>query len=182
MNIAIIDYNGGNRASMKNTLLRLGFSVVVTSDPKVILAADKVIFPGQGRAGPAMKGLREAGLDETIRKITTPFLGVCLGMQLLFDSSEEDGTECLGIIKGRVKKFCEPNTKIPQIGWNTVTSVRYDSLFRNVPDTFYSYFVNSYYAETASRYVIGKSVYGDTVLPSIVKKDNFYGAQFHPEK
>ena len=182
MTIAIIDYNGGNTASMKNALIRLGFSAVVTNDQKVILSADKVIFPGQGRAGSAMRNLRPAGLNKTIRNITKPFLGVCLGMQLLFDFSEEDNTNCLGIIKGKVKRFQEPTMKIPQIGWNTVTETKYHSLFRNVPDIFYAYFVNSYYAETESRYVIGKSAYGDTTFPSVVRKDNFYGVQFHPEK
>ena len=182
MKIAIIDYNGGNVASVKNALERLGFEYVVTRDPEVILAADKVIFPGQGRAGPAMKNLREAGLDGTIRKITKPFLGVCLGMQLLFESSEEDGVKCLGIIKGRVKKFKEPGTKVPQIGWNTVVQTSFDPLYENVPGTFYAYFVNSYYADTAKRNIIGGSGYGTTVYPSVVRKDNFYGIQFHPEK
>src|SRR3989338_11380642 len=182
MTIAIIDYNGGNTASMKNALTRLGFSAVITSDPKTILSADKVIFPGQGRAGPAMRNLRTAGLDVTIRNIKKPFLGICLGMQLLFDSSKEDDTKCLGIITGSVRKFREPNMKIPQIGWNTVTIARYDSLFEDMPNTFYSYFVNSYYAQTESAYVLGKSTYGTTTLPSAVRKNNFYGVQFHPEK
>lgn len=182
MKIAIIDYNAGNVASVANALERLGFEYVVTRDPRVILRADKVIFPGQGRAGPAMKSLREAGLDETIRKITRPFLGVCLGMQLLFESSEEDGTACLGIIKGRVRKFRKLGTKVPQIGWNTLVQTAFDPLYENVPGTFYAYFVNSYYVDTRKQNIMGSSEYGGTAFPSVVRKNNFYGMQFHPEK
>lgn len=182
MNIAIVDYNGGNTASMKNALARLGFSAVVTSDPPVILSADKIIFPGQGRAGSAMQNLRETGLDVTVQNIKRPFLGVCLGMQLLFEDSEEDNTKCLGIIKGTVKRFRELKVKVPQIGWNTITETRNSPLLKDMPDTFYAYFVNSYYAETERRYVIGMSSYGATMFPSVVQQDNFFGVQFHPEK
>ncbi|MEK9176719.1 MAG: 1-(5-phosphoribosyl)-5-[(5-phosphoribosylamino)methylideneamino]imidazole-4-carboxamide isomerase, partial [Patescibacteria group bacterium] len=182
MKIAIIDYNAANTASIANALERFGFEYVVTRDPKVILSADKVVFPGQGRAGSAMKNLREAGLDEVMRKITKPFLGICLGMQLLFESSEEDGTKCLGIIEGNSKKFREANTKIPQIGWNTVSQTSFSPLFESVPGTFYAYFVNSYYVETGKLVVLGNTRYGGTVFPSLVRKDNFYGIQFHPEK
>lgn len=180
MKIAIIDYNAGNVASVANALRRFGFEYVITRDPDGILTADKVIFPGQGRAGSAMRNLREAGLDAVIPKITKPFLGICLGMQLLFDSSEEDNTQCLGVIKGKIKKFSESGIKIPQIGWNVVVTRSYDPLFRNVLDTFYAYFVNSYYAESDA--VLGSTQYGDTFVPAVVKKDNFYGIQFHPEK
>lgn len=181
MKIAVIEYNAGNVASVANALKRFGFEYVVTRDPKVILSADKVIFPGQGRAGSAMRNLREAGLDVFIPKITKPFLGVCLGMQLLFDSSEEDDARCLGIIKGSSKKFDEKGLKVPQIGWNTVTQTPYDPLFRNVPDTFFAYFANSYYAEDTDK-TVASSTYGATSFASIVRKDNFYGVQFHPEK
>jgi cyclase len=182
MRIAIINYNGGNIASVANALERFGLDYTVTRDPKVILAADKVIFPGQGRAAPAMKDLRNSGLDEVIKKITSPFLGVCLGMQLLFPSSEEDDTECLGIIGGKVQKFREANLKVPQIGWNTVTQSQPDPLFEEIPDTMYAYFVNSYYVSAEKRYVLGQSTYGNTSCATIVRKGNFYGTQFHPEK
>lgn len=181
MKIAIIDYNAGNIASIANALERFGFGYVVTRDPKIILAADKVIFPGQGRAGSAMRNLREVGLDSIITKITKPFLGVCLGMQLQFESSEEDDTPCLGIIEGRSVKFDEQGLKVPQIGWNTVTQKVYDPLFRNIPDVFYAYFVNSYYVKSSNN-VLANSNYGTPAFASIVRKDNFYGLQFHPEK
>jgi cyclase len=182
MKIAIIDYGAGNVASVANALERFGFEYTVTRDPETILSADKVIFPGQGRAGPAMRNLREAGLDKTIRQITKPFLGVCLGMQLLFESSEEDQTKCLGIIKGGVEKFREPDTKVPQIGWNTVMQKLSDPLFENVPGTFYAYFVNSFYVETDRQNIIGSSEYGNAAFPSLIRRGNFYGIQFHPEK
>ena len=181
MKIAVIDYNAGNIASVANALERFGIEFVVTRDAKEILSADKVIFPGQGSARPAMKYLRESGLGEVIRKIKNPFLGICLGMQLLFESSEEDNTECLGIIPGKILKFREPSMKVPQIGWNTITATRFDPLFENVPDTIYTYFVNSYYAE-AGPYTISKSAYGNTECSAIMRKNNFYGTQFHPEK
>ena len=182
MNIAIIDYNAGNVASVANALERLGFEYTVTRDPTVILSADKVIFPGQGRAGSAMQGLRTSGLDAVIPRIIKPFLGVCLGMQLLFESSDEDETKCLGIIKGTVKKFYEPDTKIPQIGWNTVMQTSFDHLYSDIPGTFYAYFANSYYIDSVGENVVGASIYGTMAFPSIVRKNNFCGIQFHPEK
>lgn len=179
--IAIIDYNAGNIASVTNALDRFGVKYIVTRDAQTILSADKVIFPGQGRAGSAMADLRAKGLDRVIKQIKSPFLGICLGMQLLLPFSEEDSTDCLGIIPGRVKRFPE-GVKIPQIGWNTVTQTRKDPLCNGVPDTAYAYFVNSYFVDTEADYIIGASQYGLTRYASIVKKDNFYGTQFHPEK
>ncbi len=180
--IAIIDYNAGNIASVRNALERFGIEYAITRDAKEILSADKVIFPGQGRAKPAMEFLRDAGLVDVIRGIKKPFLGICLGMQLLFESSEEDDTECLGIIPGRVRRFGQTNLKIPQIGWNTMTATRYDKLFRDVPDTLFAYFANSYYAESVKPFTIAASAYGNIPFAAVVNKDNFYGAQFHPEK
>jgi len=179
--IAVIDYNAGNIASVTNALERFGIPYTVTRDVKEILSADKVIFPGQGRAKPAMEFLRESGLADVIRNVKQPFLGICLGMQLLFESSEEDETECLGIIPGTVRKF-RGDMKIPQIGWNTITAVKYDPLFRDVPDTLFAYFANSYYAELAKPYTVAVSSYGNTPFTAVIRKDNFYGTQFHPEK
>ena len=167
--IAIIDYNAGNIASVTNALDRFGVKYIVTRDPQAILSAEKVIFPGQGRAGSAMADLRAIGLDAVIKQIKSPFLGICLGMQLLFPFSEEDSTDCLGIIPGRVKRFPE-GMKIPQIGWNTVTQTRCDELFSEVPDTTYAYFVNSYFVDTDREYIIGASQYGQTRYASIIKK------------
>ena len=180
--IAIIDYNAGNIASVANALERFGLEYVITRDAKEILSADKVIFPGQGRAKPAMEFLRSAGLVDVIRNVKKPFLGICLGMQLLFESSEEDDAKCLGIIPGRVRKFQDAGMKIPQIGWNTITATRYDKLFKDVPDTLFAYFANSYYAESLKPFTIAASTYGNAPFASVVNKDNFYGTQFHPEK
>ncbi|KKU80982.1 MAG: Imidazole glycerol phosphate synthase subunit HisH, partial [Parcubacteria group bacterium GW2011_GWA2_47_8] len=181
MRIAIIDYNAGNIASVTNALERFGILYTVTRDAKEILSADKVIFPGQGRAKPAMEFLRNNGLVDAIRTIKKPFLGICLGMQLLFMSSEEDDTECLGIIPGTVRKF-RGDMKIPQIGWNTITAVKYDPLLWGLPDTLFAYFANSYYAESAKPYIVAASSYGNTAFAAVIRKDNFYGTQFHPEK
>jgi len=180
--IAIIDYSGGNVASVRNAVQKLGYECVVTSDPDVILQSDKVIFPGQGRAAPAMKDLKKLGLDKVIKNIKTPFLGICLGMQLLLPFSEEDDTECLGIIPGRVRKFLAAEVKVPQIGWNTVTQTRTDLLFSTVYDTISVYFVNSYYVDVEPKYALGQSAYGQTNYVTVIKRDNYYGTQFHPEK
>lgn len=180
--IAIIDYNAGNIASVKNALASLGYQSIVTSDPRAILRADKVIFPGQGRAGPAMANLQASGLDKVIKKITAPFLGICLGMQLLLPYSEEDSTRDLGIIPGRARRWPNKKLPIPQMGWNTVTQTGADMLLVDMPDTFYCYFANSYYVDTAPEFTLGTTTYGATVSAAIIKKDNFYGTQFHPEK
>lgn len=181
MKIAVIDYNAGNIASVTNALERFGVPYVITRDAKEILSADKVIFPGQGRAKPAMEFLHESGLADVIHSVKQPFLGICLGMQLLFESSEEDSTKCLGIIEGTVRKF-QGEMKIPQIGWNTITAAKYDPLFKDVPDTLFAYFANSYYAESAKEYTVAGSSYGNIPFAAVVRKGNFYGTQFHPEK
>lgn len=162
--IAIIDYKAGNVASLTSALKRLGQECMVTNDPAVIQAADKVIFPGQGRARPAMAELKRTGLDQLIPKLKQPFLGICLGMQLLLDESAEDDTQCLGIIPGRVKRF-QTSEPVPQMGWNNGY-----------------YFVHSYYVDTAARYTIYRHNYGGQWFASMMAKDNFWGVQFHPEK
>lgn len=179
--IAIIKYNAGNVASVANALERFGFEYVITDDPEKILSADKVIFPGQGRAKPAMESLRKNGLDEVIKKIKKPFLGICLGMQLLFPFSEEDETECFGILDGKVKLF-PGDERIPQIGWNDITPVKTSGLFTGIKNDIYVYFVNSYYVESKNENLLATYQYGKTEAAATVKKDNFYGTQFHPEK
>ncbi len=183
MKIAVIDYNAGNIASVTHALNRLGCNYTVTRDPKTILAADKVIFPGQGRAAPAMKDLRESGLDDVLKNIKAPFLGICLGMQLLFSRSEEDDTECLDIIKGDVTRF-DANScrKVPQMGWNTVQQSRKSPLFSDIPDVFYTYYAHSFFVPADETYTLARSIYGSTKIAGIVQKDNFFGVQFHPEK
>ncbi|EKD76496.1 MAG: Phosphoribosylformimino-5-aminoimidazole carboxamide ribotide isomerase [uncultured bacterium] len=162
--IAIIDYKAGNIASLVAALKRLGQDCVVTSDPKVIQVADKVIFPGQGRAAPALRELQRTGIDKIIPLLKQPFLGVCLGMQLLMESSEEDNAQCLGVIPGQVVKF-RTAAPVPQVGWNNGY-----------------YFVHSYFVETALQYTVSRAQYGGQWFASIIAKDNFFGVQFHPEK
>ncbi len=162
--IAIIDYKAGNVASLVSAVRRLGFECVVTNDPAVVQRADKVIFPGQGRAQPAMAELQRTGLDQIIPTLTQPFLGICLGMQLLMEHSEEDNTTCLNIIPGQVVRF-QTTQPVPQMGWN---------------DGYY--FVHSYYVQTAPRYTLNRHYYGERWFASMIAKNNFFGLQFHPEK
>lgn len=180
--IAIINYKAGNIASVKNALERLEQACVITSEPKEILSADGVIFPGQGRAGAAMLELRKTGIDKIIHQITKPFLGICLGMQLLGSTSEEDQTKCLKIFQGACRKF-PPTLKTPHIGWNKVELTRESPLTTSIRNGSYFYFVHSYYVDTfeAEAEIVGKTSYGFE-FASIVQKGNFYAVQFHPEK
>lgn len=177
--IAIVDYKAGNTGSVKNALDRLGVESVITADPSEIKQAKGVIFPGQGRAGPAMRELKRTGLDKLIPSLKQPFLGICLGMQLLADVSEEDNVRCLGIVPGTCRKF--PATlKTPQLGWNRVNFTQDSPLTVKIKSGQYFYFVNSYYFD-ASDGVAGTTAYGFD-FPSFVQKDNFFAVQFHPEK
>jgi glutamine amidotransferase len=178
--IAIIDYKAGNTGSVKNALDRLGVKSVITADPAEIAAAKGVIFPGQGRAGPAIKELKRTGLDKLIPGLKQPFLGICLGMQLMAESSEEDKTTCLGIIPGVCRKF-PAALKIPQLGWNRVDFTKGSRLTEGIKGGQYFYFVNSYYFDAGKEYVAGTTGYGFD-FPSCVEKDNFFAVQFHPEK
>lgn len=177
--ITIIDYKAGNVGSLKNAIESLGFACQISSDPNEISKAKKIIFPGQGRAGNAMKELKKRGIDKIIKNINVPFLGICLGMQMLSDYSEEDKTKCLSIIPSRVIKF-DNSLKIPQIGWNKV-KIKSSPLLKGIKDNEYFYFVHSYYFLAPSKYVIGTTDYG-IKFASVVQKNNFYGVQFHPEK
>ena len=179
--IAIIDYKAGNIGSIQGALTKLGQAHTVTNDSETILAADGVIFPGQGRAGTAMNALRCSGLDKIIPRIRTPFLGICLGLQLLTEHSDEDDTRGLGVLSGRCRRF--PNTyKVPHLGWNAVEQSIPCSLFDGIADKSYFYFIHSYYCDNAQPgTVIGMSDYGFT-FASALKSENFYAVQFHPEK
>ena len=176
--IAIVKYNAGNITSVQNALERLGYSSVVTDDPKLIQQAEKVIFPGVGEASTAMQYLKEKGLDEVIKNLKQPVLGICLGQQLLCAFSEEGNTECLGIFETTVKKF-EPKLKVPHMGWNTISALN-SVLFDGISSEENFYFVHSYYAEVCT----DTSAICDYILPfsASIQKDNFYATQFHPEK
>jgi len=181
MNIKIIKYNAGNIQSVLNALERLHIAAEVTDDAEAIQSADQVIFPGVGEASSAMKSLQEKNLDAVIRDLKQPVLGICVGMQLLCTSSEENETTCLGIIPVSVKKFAvgDNKLKIPQVGWNQIFNLR-SALFQNIEEGSYIYNVHSYYAED-SEFTIAHCQYGIQYAAAL-KKDNFYGVQFHTEK
>ena len=176
--IVIIKYNAGNITSVQNALERLGYSSIVTNEPKLIQQAEKVIFPGVGEASSAMQYLRAKGLDEIIKNLKQPVLGICLGQQLLCAFSEEGNTECLGIFDARVKKF-EPKLKVPHMGWNSVSELQTD-LYNGISTEENFYFVHSYYAEVSQE----TTAVCDYIVPfsASMQKDNFYATQFHPEK
>lgn len=178
MKVAIVKYNSGNSCSVAFALERIGISALITSEIDEIKTADKIIFPGVGEASSAMKFLREQKLDKVIADLKQPVLGICLGMQLLCEKSEEGNTDCLGIFKQRVLKFSEEN-KVPQIGWNSISNLN-SVLFKNVKEMEYMYFVHGYYAEKSVD-TIAITNYG-LEYSSALQKDNFYGVQFHPEK
>lgn len=183
--VAIVKYNAGNIQSVLFALERLGVAATVTDVPDELFAADKVIFPGVGAARSAMDSLKEKGLDAVIKQLKQPVLGICVGMQLLFEYSEENDTACLGIIPAKVKLFkseeISPDIpmKVPQVGWNDIYNLKTD-LFNGVPEHSYIYYVHSYYAEM-NPYCIATSNYG-IEYAGAVQKDNFYGVQFHTEK
>lgn len=178
MKVVIIKYNAGNIHSVYLALKRLGIEAVITDNVEEIKAADKVIFPGVGEASSAMKYLNEAGLDKIIPKLEQPFLGICLGLQLLCDHSEENDTLCLKVFNESVKRF-PPKDKVPHMGWNCIGFTD-DPLFKGIEQKSYVYFVHSYYAETGEQ-TIAKT---DYILPfsAALRKDNFFAVQFHPEK
>lgn len=176
--IVIIKYNAGNITSVKNAVERMGYECKVTDDIGEIVSAEKVIFPGVGEAGSAMAYLKDKGLDTIIQSLTQPTLGICLGLQLMCRHSEEGDTDCLGIFDAAVKKF-PPTDIVPHMGWNNL-DVEDNPLFNGFGNDDAVYFVHSYYAETCSR-TIARCNY---ILPfsAAMQKDNFYAAQFHPEK
>ena len=178
-NIAIIKYNAGNIQSVLYALERIGFTAKVTDDKKELERADKIIFPGVGEASSAMKYLRERNLDETIKNLEQPVLGICLGMQLMCRYSEENDTLCLGIFEETVQLFSSEKLKVPQIGWNNIYDLQ-TALFKDVRENSYIYSVHSYYA-ALGKHTIAKAAY-TAPYSAALQKNNFYGVQFHPEK
>ena len=185
--IAMIDYDAGNIKSVEKALKTLGQEVIVTRDPDTILNAEKVILPGVGSFGDAMEKLHSYGLVEVIHKVVekkTPFLGICLGLQLLFESSEETpGVEGLGILKGRIVKIPDNGElKIPHMGWNSLHFQNSGRLFENLPQDSYVYFVHSYYLQAEDESIVKATTDYGTCIHASVEKDNVFACQFHPEK
>lgn len=181
MNISILQYNAGNIQSVLYALERLGAHAVVTDDPAVLQASDRVIFPGVGEASTAMAYLKDRNLDQLIVSLKQPVLGICLGMQLMCQTSAENDTACLGIFEEQVLAF-KPNDssiKVPQIGWNTIGHLKTD-LFNGVAENSFTYFVHGYYAGIGTNTIATTNYIQD--YSSALHKNNFYGVQFHPEK
>ena len=181
MDVAIIKYNAGNIYSVDYALKRLGIEAVITADKEVLQKADRIIFPGQGEAAKTMQYLREHRLDELIKGLKQPVLGICIGMQLMCKYSEEGNTDCLGIFDAEVIRF-QPKKhedKVPHMGWNNIYNLK-SSLFSEQLEKQFVYFVHSYYVPV-NEYTVATS---DYIQPfsAALKKDNFYATQFHPEK
>jgi glutamine amidotransferase len=179
--LAIIDSGGANIASLSYAIERLGIDSQVTTDAATLRAATHVILPGVGAAADCMERLRSAGLIETIRALRQPLLGVCVGMQLLFESSEEGNVACLGLLPGRVHRFADrEGLPVPHMGWNQLSIRERDPLLAGVPEKEYVYFVHSY-AASVSENTIATASYG-TDVTAVVRRKNFCGTQFHPER
>lgn len=182
MNVAIVKYNAGNIYSVVNALHRLGIQPLLTDDAEQLMAADKVLFPGQGEARSAMEYLRERRLDEVILNLKQPVLGICVGQQLLCQHSEEGDVDCIGVFDLPVKRFVPTchEEKIPQMGWNSIYDLR-SPLFKGLNERDFVYFVHSYYVPFSDEHTIATA---DFTLPysAALNKDNFYTCQFHPEK
>ena len=181
MTLAIIDSGGANISSVIHALKRLGAEPVFTADAEVIRTADRVLLPGVGAAGAAMARLKELDLIQCIRELQQPVLGICLGMQLLFEKSDEDNTQCLGVIPGTLSRMNpSEGIRVPHMGWNTTTSMRNDPLLEGLPEQPWFYFVHSYRAPVGPE-TLATCLHGER-FAAIVRKGNFYGAQFHPER
>lgn len=180
MDTVVIKYNAGNLRSVGYALQRLGIEPVISDDPDTILSAKRIIFPGVGEASSAMAYLKDRGLDKVILGANQPFLGICLGMQLMCLHSAENDTDCLGIFEEKVHRFVPSGAeKVPQIGWNTINNLK-SGLFKNIPEESYCYFVHGYYAGIGV-HTIAQTDYC-IEYSAALHKDNYFGVQFHPEK
>jgi glutamine amidotransferase len=181
MDVAIVDSGGANLASLGFALERLGARGHVTSDPQEVAAAPRIIVPGVGSAQHAMQRLRASGVAEILARLEQPVLGICLGMQLLFDRSEEGPSDCLGIIPGTVRRLrAAPGRPVPHMGWNQLKLRRHDPLLQDIAEGEYVYFVHAY-AAPLSEFSVAAAQYG-AELPAVVRRANFSGTQFHPER
>lgn len=178
MDVAIIDYGAGNIKSIQFAFKRLGVNAILSDNSEIIKTADKVIFPGVGEASTAMQMLRQSGLDKIIPQLKQPVLGICLGMQLMCQYTEEGDTTGLGIFEVKVKRFTN-NVKVPQMGWNTIYNLK-SNLFNNINENEYMYLVHSYYAELSQK-AISTTNY-ELEFATALQQNNFFGVQFHPEK
>ncbi len=179
--LAIIDSGGANIASLQFAVQRLGIESDLTTDPERLKAASHVLLPGVGAAADCMGRLQKAGLVDTIRMLKQPLLGICVGMQLLFESSEEGDVACLGLLPGRVRKFAErDDLPVPHMGWNQLEFARASPLLNDIRSGDYVYFVHSY-AAPVSELTLATTSYGDA-FAAVVQRGNVYGAQFHPER
>lgn len=185
--IAIIDYDAGNIKSVEKAIQKLGYESLITRDKDVILNAEKVILPGVGSFGDAMEKIRAYGLEDVIKAVVnkgTPFLGICLGLQLIYESSEEsEGVSGLSLLKGKIKKIPEGEyKKIPHMGWNSLKINPNGKLFKGIPDDSYVYFVHSYYLQADEGNTVMATTEYNTTIHASVEKDNIFACQFHPEK
>lgn len=179
--VIVVDSGVANLGSVLAALARLGVEARLTTDPAVLRAARRVILPGVGAAAPAMARLRERGLDRVIPTLSCPVLGICLGMQLLFEHTDEGGVDCLGVIPGRLRRFEEARCgRVPHMGWNRLEPLRDSPLTRGLGADAYAYFVHSYYAPVAA-HTLSACDYGGP-FAAVVEHGNFFGAQFHPER
>ena len=185
--IAIIDYDAGNVKSVENACRKLGKDTLITRDPAKILTSDKVILPGVGNFGDAVGNLRKFGLESVIRSLVDakkPLLGICVGMQALFEKSEESpGVPGLGILKGECRRFAEKDgMKVPQIGWNSIHLLNDGRIFKDIPGGSFVYFVHSYYVDAADKGIVSAVSEYSSLFDASVEKDNVFACQFHPEK
>jgi glutamine amidotransferase len=179
--VVIVDSGGANLASLQFALKRLGTRGEVTLELRRIARANRIVLPGVGAAGPAMRRLHALGLSCVLRALTQPVLGICLGMQLLFQRSEEGETDCLGVLPYKVRSLDPvPGRPVPHMGWNTLRRLKADPLLDGIADGDFAYFVHSYAAQITP-YTLASADYG-TPLSAVVRRDNFWGTQFHPER
>jgi glutamine amidotransferase len=182
--IIVVDYDAGNLYNVANALRFLGIDFKFSGDPDEVSRADRVILPGVGSARAAMNSLEQQGLTGVIRELDVPFLGICLGLQLLYEKSEEDETPCLGILPGSIRRFDSSTVKVPHIGWNQVDwreSGENGNLLAGISQSAFFYFVHSYYAPVAEDITVATTGY-EVTFSSVIRKGNFVGCQFHPER